>query len=102
MKHKFKLDAWRQGMDVGCTDGHWYQLGKDKEGTLWLSAWADDGSLTEAELNALTPSEQIDLGGFCDVSDSAFDSIEDQFTFSSEIAPLLGVNALTIIRATRG
>jgi hypothetical protein len=97
-----KNNIWLDAMTVGVTDGNWYTLDRQGGNRLWLSCWADDGSMDSHELNALSYAEQGDLGGFCDVSDSAFDSYDDQWNFAKEIAPLFDANPLTIIRAIRG
>lgn len=97
-----KLNQWMDAMAVGCTDGHYYQLSRDNEKQLWLSGWPDDGSMTERQLDRLTMSDQIDLGGFCDVSESAFSTPDDLFNFAKEIAPLFEVDAVTIVKSIRG
>ena len=98
-----KTDVWLDAMSVGVTDGHYYELADDEgaQGFV-LNAWSDDGSMTDDELNKLTLHDQVRLGGFCEVSDSAFDSYDEQWTFAKEIAPLFDTTPLTIIRSIKG
>ncbi len=100
-----KTNVWLDAMTVGCTDGHYYELARDVGCEVYgfvLNAWSDDGSMDADELNKLSIDEQVDLGGFCEVSDSAFDSYDDQWNFAKEIAPLFDANPLTIIRSIGG
>ncbi len=97
-----KTNVWLDAMKVGVTDGHYYELADDGTHGFVLNAWADDGSMRAAELNKLSIEDQVDLGGFCEVSDSAFDSYDDEWNFANEIAPLFEANPLTIIRSIVG
>lgn len=97
-----KTDVWLDAMTVGCTDGHYYELALCADHSFVLNAWSDDGSMTDSELNKLSIDDQVDLGGFCEVSDSAFDSYDDQWHFAKEIAPLFDATPLTIIRSIKG
>ena len=97
-----KTDVWLDAMSVGVTDGHYYELALCADHGFVLNAWSDDGSMDADELNKLSIDEQVDLGGFCEVSDSAFDSYDDQWNFAKEIAPLFDANPLTIIRSIGG
>ncbi len=97
-----KTDVWLDAMTVGCTDGHYYELALCADHGYILNAWSDDGSMNADELNKLSIDDQVDLGGFCEVSDSAFDSYDAQWNFAKEIAPLFETNPLTIIRSIGG
>lgn len=94
-----KTNQWLDAMSVGCSDGHYYELAHRNFKGFTLNAWSDDGSMDADELNKLTMEDQCDLGGFCEVSDSAFDSYDDEWNFAKEIAPLFDANPLTIIRS---
>lgn len=97
-----KTNVWLDAMSVGCTDGHYYELADDGTHGFVLNAWSDDGSMDDNKLNKLSIEDQVELGGFCEVSDSAFDRYIDEWNFAVEIAPLFDANPLTIIRSIIG